>query len=440
MQHCGTRRDAQRSARLFTVSALVGTARLGDYAPLIDAEDLAAMRERARPLAGLHVLHLSASPLMSAVAETLRALVPLQRELGIRADWLLVGDLSPTCTLLYEGLRGDDVRWGARESAAWHQIAGLSASTIPPGYDVIVIHDPQLLALHTAIPGASETRWLWHCHLDPTGASPELWADVRQTLEGYTAALFPSPRLLPDDLPVSHLGVAAPVLDPGSVRNRPLPVDVVRSTLVSLGIDPIRPLLGQFAPIDHRFAPLAALGTYWLARREAPGLQIVLAETAVTPAFRRPYGLEQVTSAAAGDPDIHLFPADAELGSQEINALQRGCTLALQVAVPRGFGWGIAECQWKRKPAIVGAHGELPTQVADGSGYVVDAAPAAAERALELIEDPELAGELGARGHHAVARRYLITRLSRDYVELLRAMAGRTSSPSGSRQLVGRVP
>jgi trehalose synthase len=397
------------------------------------------MRERSQPLAGLRVLHLSASPLMSAVAETLRALVPLQRELGILADWLLVGDLSATCTLLYEGLRGDAVQWGTKESAAWHQIAGLSASTIPPGYDVIVIHDPQLLALHTAIPGTSGTRWVWHCHLDPTGASPELWEDVRQTLKGYTAALFPSARLLPNDLPVAHLGVAAPVLDPGSVRNRPLPMDVVRSTLVSLGIDPTRPLLGQFAPIDHRFAPLAALGTYWLVRRHVPGLQIVLAETAVTPAFRRPYGLEQVTSAAADDPDIHLFPADAELGSQEINVLQRGCTLALQMAVPRGFGWGVAECQWKRKPAIVGAQGELPAQVADVSGYVADAAPAASERVLELIEDPERAGELGARGHRLIAEHHLITRLSRDYVELLRTMEGRTAGPTGSHHLAGRV-
>jgi trehalose synthase len=375
---------------------------------------------------------------MSVVAETLRALVPLQRELGIQADWLLVGDLSETCTLLYEGLRGDAVRWGAKESAAWHQIAGLSASTIPSGYDVIVIHDPQLLALHTAIPGGSATRWVWHCHLDPTGASPELWEDVRQTLEGYSAALFPSARLRPSALPVPRVGVAAPVLDPSSVRNRPLPADVVRSTLIGLGIDPGRPLLGQFAPIDHRFAPLAALGTYWLVRRQTPEIQIVLAETAVTPAFRRPYGLEQVISAAAGDPDIHLFPGDAELGSQELNALQRGCTLALQMAVPRGFGWGIAECQWKRKAAIVGTHGELASQVAEGSGYVVDAAPAASERVLELLAEPERAAELGAAGHQHIARHYLITRLSRDYVELLRGMAGRAAEPTGVRELVGR--
>ncbi len=411
---------------MFTVPGVVETTRLSDYAPLLAAEHLAALRERAEPVRGVRVLHLSAGPLLSTVAETLRALVPLQRELGILADWLLVGDLPETSTLVYEGLRGDPVRWGAKESASWHQLGGLSATTIPAGYDVIVIHDPQLLALHTAIPGAGRTRWVWHCHLDPTGASPELWADVRAILADYDAALFPSPQMVPDELPVPHVAVAPPVLDPRSVRNRPLPDDVVRATVRRFGIDPRRPLLGQFAPIDHRFAPLAALGTYWLVRRKMPGVQIVLAETSAIPAARRPTGLEQVRDAAEGDPDIHLVLADTEPGAQEINALERCCAVALQMAVPRGFGWGLAECQWKGKPAVVGAHGELPAQVATGSGYVVDSASTAAERVLELLSDPELAADLGTRGHQFIAKNHVTTRLTRDYVELLRDVIGST--------------
>jgi trehalose synthase len=214
-----------------------------------------------------------------------------------------------------------------------------------------------------------------------------------------------------------------------------MPDPLVRATLEGLGIDPGRPLLGQFAPIDHRFAPLAALGTYWLVRGHVPEVQIVLAETAVAPAARRPSGYAQVTAAAAGDPNVHLLPAAAELGAPEINALQRGCTVALQMAVPRGFGWGLAECQWKGKPALVGSHGELPAQVVNGSGHVVDAAPTASERVLEFLADPKLAARVGARGHNFIARNHLTTRLAHDYIELLRRIAVRNAGPA----LVGRT-
>jgi trehalose synthase len=397
--------------------------------PLLDAEALEILRTQAAGLRGVRLLHLSASPLLSAVSETLRALVPLQRALGIRADWRLVGDLPRACTRLYEGLRGDAVRWGAKESDAWHQLAGLSGTAVPAGYDAVVVHDPQLLPFHLESRGARGAPWIWQCHLDPGGAGPALWADVATTLDGYAAALFPSARATPERLPISRVRIAQPVLDPGSARNRPLSDAMVRRTLRALGIDPQRPLLGQFAPIDHRFAPLAALGTYWLARRTVPGLQIVLAETTVSPALRAPEGWRQIQEAAAGDPDIHLFPAAAELGADEVNALQRGCSVALQMAVPRGFGWGVAECQWKRKPAVVGTRGELPDQVANGSGYVVDAAPVACAHVLELLAEPERAARLGSLGHQHIASSHLITRLASDYSGLLYDLVAR---PIGS--------
>jgi hypothetical protein len=263
---------------------------------------------------------------------------------------------------------------------------------------------------------------MWHCHLDPTAASPAIWTEIRYALQGYEAALFPSPNAVPDELPVPHVMVTPPVLDPTSGRNQPMADDVVAATLQALGVDPSRPLLGQFAPVDHRFAPLAALGTYWMVRRQRPDVQIVLAETAVPPTSQRPYGQEQVLSAAEGDPDIHVFPAAAELLAPEINALQRGCTIALQMAVPRGFGWGLAECQWKAKPAVVGPHGDLPAQVATDSGDIAAAAPEACEAVLRLLADPTLAQERGARGHAFIAQHHLTTRLARDYVELLASM------------------
>jgi trehalose synthase len=250
-----------------------------------------------------------------------------------------------------------------------------------------------------------------------------LWDDLCRIVEGYAAALFPAARLVRNDIPVPRIGIAHPALDPLSLRNVPLTQDQIETVLIRLGIDPRQPILGQFSPIDHRFAPLGALGTYWLVRRAMPDVQMVLAEVGLTDADRRRFGLGQVAEAAAGDPAVHVLTREMELGPTEINALERACAVALQMAIPRGFAMGLAECMWKERPCIVGRHGEMPEQVGD-AGLVVDSAPAAADAALQLLDSPAMAAQRGRRGHDRVAEKYLVTGLLSDYVDMLREVVG----------------
>ncbi|MBI4499495.1 MAG: hypothetical protein HY689_16530 [Chloroflexi bacterium] len=407
----------------------LGQRRLSDYATAVAPEALAALRRLAEPLAGLRVLHLSAGPFGSATAETLAALVPLQRDLGLLADWQwLRGDAPRVWSALYEGLSGTSVHWGRKERAAWHAAAERHAAAIAPGYDVVVAHDPQAVALAQALPAAAgRPRWVWHCHLDIRRAQGDVWADVRRAIQPYAAALFPAPELVPRDIHIPYRGVARPALDPVAPRNLPLPSEAIAALLGRLGVDPNRPLIGQFSPIDQRYAPMAALGTYWIARRDIPDLQIVLVDPSLVPSERARRDLEQVAQAAAGDPDIHLLTPHAGLGPTELNALERAVAVVLQLAVPCGFGWGLAECQWKGKPAIVGRHGQLPEQVGEGaSGLVAEGAPDAAAAVVRLLRDPILAQEIGRRGHEWVARDYLITGLVGDHLRLFRRI---TASP-----------
>jgi trehalose synthase len=416
-QHWGLEDDG-----VTTATVHLGQRRLEEYAALVAPHELAALRRLAEPLAGLRVLHLSASPFGSAVAETLAALVPLQRDLGLQADWLLLrADTARFWLALYDALSGATTRWERKERAGWLAYAERQAATLPPGYDVIVAHDPQALALAQALPtAAGRPRWVWHCHLDVSAALPAAWADVRQALQGYAAAVYPAPELVPADVPGPYQGVARPAIDPCAPKHQPLAPNTVTALLARLGLDPERPLVGQFAPIDQRYAPIAALGAYWLARREVPGLQIALVDGSPLTSARAQADLTQVAAAASGDPDIHLLTPEDGLGTAEVNALQRGAAVALQLAVPRGFGWGLAECQWKSKPAVVGRQGLLAHQVGDGlGGYVVDGAPYAAAQLLRLLREPALAAEMGRHGRARIARDHLITGLVGDYLDLL---------------------
>ncbi len=419
---------------MFLVPVLLGTRRLGEYAGVIDADDLLSLRKRAQPLSGLRVLHLSASPFGSPAAEMLGALVPLQRELGIAADWQLLRDVPRASALMHRALRGGAVRWGRQERTAWQRLAHAARTDIPHDYDVIVAHDPHAIALCRASFPEDRARCVWHCHLDTRDTPGEVWSDLCRALQTYAAVLFPSRRLMRSDVPVPRIRIARPALDPWSPRNAPLSRDALYSVVAGLGIDPTRPILGQFAPIDIRYGALGALGTFRLLRRLVPGVQIVLVEAGSPHAFQIRTGLDQIAELVGGDPDVHLLSPEAGLGPTEINALQRACTVVLQMAVPGGFGWGLAECQWKEKPAIVGPHGELPEQVGYGrSGYVADGTPDACEAALRIFHDPGLAAEMGQNGHDHIVRSHLITGLAEDYIELFRDMTGSSRVAVGGR-------
>ena len=403
-----------------------GVRHLDDYADSVGPNVLTMLRRLAAQLAGLRILHVSAGPYGSAVADTLAALVPLQRDLGLQADWhLLRGDAPRVWSALYEGLSGFNVRWGDRERQAWYAYAKRHAGVVAGGYDVVVAHDPQAVALaRVASPEADRMRWIWHCHLDTRDARPEVWSDLQQALEPYVAAFFPSPALVRTDLPIKLSGVARPAIDPEAPRNAPMERSEVEQRLGRLGLDPRRPIAAQFAPIDHRYGPISALGAYWIARREVKGLQIVLAELTASFSERARQALDQVADAAGGDADVYLLTAQAGLSQADLCALEHGTTVALQLAVPRGFGWGLAECQWKGKPSVVGRHGQLPEQVEEGRcGLVATGAPEAAAAVVRLASDSMEARVLGRRAHERVARDNLITGLLGDYLRLFRRIA-----------------
>jgi len=77
----------------------------------------------------------------------------------------------------------------------------------------------------------------------------------------------------------------------------------------------------------------------------------------------------------------------------------------------------VAEALWKGRPFIGGNVGGIPLQVQDGvSGYLVSSPEECAQRALEILRDPELGRGLGRRGKEHVRAHFLMPRLLRDWL------------------------
>jgi trehalose synthase len=106
-----------------------------------------------------------------------------------------------------------------------------------------------------------------------------------------------------------------------------------------------------------------------------------------------------------------------------VNALQRRAAIVLQKSIREGFGLTVSEAMWKATPMIGGNVGGIRHQITDGeNGFLVNSIEEAAARILEILRNPELARRLGANGREAVQRKFLLSRLAEDWIDLITSL------------------
>jgi trehalose synthase len=122
---------------------------------------------------------------------------------------------------------------------------------------------------------------------------------------------------------------------------------------------------------------------------------------------------------AQGDPDIKILNNLNNVGSIEVNAFQSQSEVVIQKSTREGFGLTVSEALWKARPFIGGDVGGIPLQVQDGqTGFLVSSAEQCAQRALEILREPELGKQLGRAGKEHVRKQFLTPRLLRDWLRI----------------------
>jgi trehalose synthase len=387
----------------------VGTQDLELYERSVGAEVVAQLRELATTLQGARVLHINATPYGGGVAEILRSEIPLLRDLGILADWkLITGDQSffSVTKAIHNGLQG-----AARELTPAEQETYLTHSThnarlLEEEYDLIVVHDPQPLAL-LRLHGKGAARWVWRCHIDTSEPNHQVRDFLRPYLEGYDATVFTLGSFAPPDVPVGRVEIFPPAIDPESPKNFKLDARVASRLLRWIGVEVEQPLVTQVSRFDPWKDPLGVIAAYRLIKPEVPGLQLALAGSM---ALDDPEGWEiyhQIQDAAKNDPAIHLFTNLTGVGNIEINAFQRLSDVVIQKSIREGFGLVVSETLWKETPVVAGRAGGIPLQMRDGAGgFLIESVEECAEKTLRLLKDPEEGQQLARRGQQLVRERF----------------------------------
>jgi trehalose synthase len=221
------------------------------------------------------------------------------------------------------------------------------------------------------------------------------------------------------------LAFIAPAIDPLATKNMDLSLDLCRRAIADCGVDLNRPLLVQVSRFDPWKDPMGVIRVYRLVKQEMPGVQLALLGAM---AGDDPEGwklLDRVEEESVNDPDMFVFTNLGGLGSMEVNVFQRGCDVVIQKSLREGFGLVVSEAFWKERPVVAGRAGGIPMQFPQGfERYLVDTIESCAEQVLHLLKHPGERGSFGRAAREHVRKNFLLPRLVRDELRLVKEVLG----------------
>ncbi len=440
------------------------------------------MTTARQAFAGRTVWNVNSTASGGGVAEMLAQVLASSRGAGVETEWLVLegaAEFFDVTKRLHNQLHGQPGDGGALDVAAREVFEGVRrhdgdalAARVRPG-DVVVLHDPQPLAL-AAVARAAGAHVVWRCHIGTDTAndtSTRAWEFVRPYLDDVDALVFTRAAYAPPYTADRACTVIMPAIDPLSPKNVDLPQAAVRGILGYLGVidaDPAAAYPGEDGgpvPLRHRAEvvrdgpppgaddPLVTQVSRWDRLKDMAGvLQGFADHVLATPGAEHAH-LALVGPATAGvsdDPEGHavyrecvaawralpdsarrrvalvsLPMQDLAENAAMVNAVQRHAAVVAQKSLAEGFGLTVSEAMWKARPVVASRTGGIVDQVSDGTGVLVDDPRdlrAFGAAVAGLLADPRRAGEVGAAARERVRQKFLPDRQLSDWATLLLAL------------------
>lgn len=396
-------------------------ASLNQYAEVVGVEVISQLHQLAEKIHGLKVVHINSTKEGGGVAEILARLVPLQRELGLDVSWdILEGDQDfYACTKsFHNAIQGAPVQIPEALLRAYEKTNRINAERLRDqleAADMVFIHDPQPAPLLSLCPNR-KGHWIWRCHIDMSRPYRPVWKYLRNYVSSYDASIWHMPAFAQR---MNHpMYLIPPSIDPLAMKNQELDPEIISATYKEFDLDPDRPIICQVSRFDRFKDPVGVIEAYRLVKSFVP-LQLVLAGGTASDDPEGQMVLDEVQTAANGDPDIHilLLPPDAHI---KINALQRISDIVVQKSTKEGFGLTVTEALWKGKPVIAGDVGGIRLQVFNHhTGFLVNTPEGAALRIRYLLKNRNKLEEMGKKAREFVLENFLLTRHLREYLTLM---------------------
>jgi len=202
-------------------------------------------------------------------------------------------------------------------------------------------------------------------------------------------------------------------IDPLSLKNKPLGRKTIDKYLHKFGIEPNRKIISQISRFDKWKDPLGVLKIFTHVRKKIDCQLVLLGSLSPDDPAGQEF-FKKVKKASERHKykrDIKLLLVDNDI---LVNCVQRASSVIIQKSLREGFGLVVSEALYKATPVVASNVGGIPLQVINGiTGFLHDPydIEGFAKSIISLLENKNLAEELGRNGKTHVKNNFLITRL-----------------------------
>jgi trehalose synthase len=417
------------------------------------------------------------------VAELLRSSLPYFLGAGLHVRWAVIEARPTFFTItkrihnLLHGHPGDGGELGERERGVYE--ASLAPNAISLKHrvcagDIVVLHDPQTAGLAPALKACGASVVLRsHVGADQANALVRTaWSFLRPYTVEADAVVFTRRSSVPAWLRAARVAVIPPCIDPCATKNLAMDDATVRAILTCAGLAAgeqrgvmgrpafrrqdgstghverrclvaragrparlgVHPLVVNLTRWDRLKDPVGVMEAFTSGVLDRVDARLILAGPPVDAVADDPEAAavyEEVErrwrllpSAARKRIDLARLPMhDLEENAAIVNALQRQATVVVKKSLEEGFGLGVTEAMWKRRPVVASRVGGHQDQIEDDiNGVLVDdprdlAGFGGATAALLL--NPARAKRLGDAARQRVTERFLPDQYLARWAELL---------------------
>ncbi len=386
-----------------------------DYAQFVGQERIEKLKKKSENLKGLHIAHVSSTFYGGGVAELLSSLTILMNDLGIKAGWRVIQgspDFFSITKKMHNALQSGEINMTEMKLNIYEEVIFENSIRNHLHHDVVIIHDPQPLAMvqHYKRKGP----WIWRCHLDLSNPNPEVWEYLVQFIEMYDAVVLSledyRQKISPPQVFIM------PAIDPFSIKNRELSEEEMMERLKHYDIPTDLPLLVQISRFDRWKDPEGVIKAFKMIRREVDCTLVLLGNVATDD----PEG-EDIYQSILDEREERIIILSKE-DTALVNALQSKAAVVIQKSLREGFGLTVTEAMWKGTPVVGGNVGGIRYQINDGeNGFLVSSIEETAEKTIALLKNEELRREMAEKAREKVKEEFLMIRLLEQYVDLFNA-------------------
>jgi trehalose synthase len=384
-----------------------------DYEPLVGAEVVQRIRDKAAKLKGLRVANFNSTYYGGGVAEMISSLTLLMNSLGLRTEWRVIqgtADFFSITKKMHNALQGGEIDLSNIKKEIYEQVIYENSVRNFLDHDFIIVHDPQPLPLIEHY--EKKCLWLWRCHLDLSRPDTETWKYLRRWIDNYDLVILSCKEFAQARKPPYR--IIMPAIDPFTIKNRQLSDQEINERLSHYEIPTDLPLVVQVSRFDPWKDPKGVVEAFKLARKQIDARLVLLGNFATDD----PEGEEIFHSLCACRHERILILTNGD-DTALVNALQTRAAVVLQKSLREGFGLTVAEAMWKGTPVIGGNVGGIRYQIEDGvNGFLVSSVEQTAERIVELVNDKKLRNEMGREARETIRKNFLLTRYLEQHLDL----------------------